>query len=262
MTARASGTVSLSRLTVDDLVVQIGERRILDRVSLVAEPGQVVGLLGPNGSGKSTLLRSVFHARRPTSGVVRLDGVDVWTQTVKWNARQIAVVLQESPADFPLTCAQIVQMGRTVHRKLTQASTAYDDRLCAAAMRLLEVDHLEQAVFSRLSGGERQRVVIARALAQQPRLLLMDEPTNHLDMHHQLKVLQVARQLEATVVVALHDVNLAARFCAALVLLDQGRVVASGSPEEVVTVGQVEHTYRVRARVATHPCGAPQIVLL
>lgn len=251
-----------ARLTVEDLVVHIGERRILDRVGLTAEPGQVVGLLGPNGSGKSTLLRSIFHSRRPTSGVVRLDGIDVWTQTVKWNARQIAVVLQEGPADFPLTCAQIVQMGRTVHKNLTSGTSALDDRLCAAAMRLLEVDDLAGAVFSRLSGGERQRVVIARALVQQPRLLLMDEPTNHLDMHHQLKVLEVARRLEATVVVALHDVNLAARFCDVLVLLDQGRVASSGSPEEVVTVDQIEHTYRVRAQVIAHPCGAPHVVLL
>ncbi|WP_305094573.1 ABC transporter ATP-binding protein [Prescottella sp. R16] len=244
------------------VTVEIGGRTLVDGVSIVAEPGSVVGVLGPNGSGKSTFLRTIFRSLRPDAGHVRLDGTDVWAESVKWSARQTAVVLQETPSDFPLTCAEIVRMGRTAHKRLLDADTAADAALCAAAMELAEVTHLADRVFSHLSGGERQRVLIARALVQQPRVLIMDEPTNHLDLHHQLSLLDLTTRLDTTVIVALHDLGLAARFCDTVVLLDGGRVVAQGAPADVFTVERIRDVYRVDVQIIEHPTtGRPHVLL-
>lgn len=260
--AGAARRVEPAHLSVEQISVQLGGRTVLDRISVDVEPGRVVGVLGPNGSGKSTLLRTIFRSLRPTAGRVRLDGGDVWKESVRWNARRTAVVLQESASDFPLTCAEIVKMGRSAHKRLLDADNARDEDLCAAAMELMEVTSLAHSVFSRLSGGERQRVLIARALVQQPRLLIMDEPTNHLDLHHQLSLLDLVRQLDATVIVALHDLSLAARFCDQLVLLDAGDVVAHGNPRDVLTKERIREVYRVEVQVRDHPTtGTPLVVV-
>lgn len=256
-------SITPARLTARGIGVRFGEAEILRAVDLLAEPGTVVGLLGPNGSGKSTLLRTIFRSLSPITGQVSLDGEDVWAHSVKWNARQTAVVLQEGASDFPLTCLEIIQMGRTPHKRMLDADSPQDAALCEAAMALVEVSHLAHAPFGQLSGGERQRVLIARALVQQPRLLIMDEPTNHLDLHHQLSLLDLVNRLDTTVVVALHDLNLAARYCDVVVLLDQGRVVAQGAPAEVFTPERIRQVYRVDADVIAHPrTGRPHVMLL
>lgn len=258
----STGSITPGRITADGIVVELGGKTILDRVDVVAEPGAVVGILGPNGSGKSTLLRTLFRSLEPTGGRVHLDGTDIWRESAKWNARRTAVMLQETASDFPLTCEEIVRMGRTAHKRLLDADTAHDAVLCSAAMELMEVSHLGGRVFSQLSGGERQRVLLARALVQQPRVLIMDEPTNHLDLHHQLSLLDLATQLGPTVVVALHDLSLASRFCDTVVLLDGGRVVAQGTPEQVLTVRRIREVYRVDVQVIEHPTTGKPYVLL
>ncbi|PRZ44148.1 iron complex transport system ATP-binding protein [Antricoccus suffuscus] len=261
MRARQAGDMP-ARVHVDGIDVRIGDAHILEAVGLVAEPGTVVGLLGPNGSGKSTLLRTIFRSLPPTAGQVHLDRDDVWTHSVKWNAKQTAVVLQDAPTEFPLTCSEIVRMGRTAHKRLLEPDTAFDEDLCDAAMELMEITSLAHKVFSHVSGGERQRVLIARALVQQPRLLIMDEPTNHLDLHHQLSLLDLATKLGTTVVVALHDLNLAARYCDSVVLLDRGRVVAQGTPADVLTTERIAEVYRVDVQIIEHPTtGKPHIML-
>lgn len=254
--------ISPARVQACGVTVERGDRRILDSVGIEAAPSSVVGVLGPNGSGKSTFLRTVFRSLEPTGGQVLLDGTDVWRESVRWNARQTAVVLQETPSDFPLTCEEIVKMGRTAHKRLLDADTPEDTELCAAAMELMEVTHLGDRVFSHLSGGERQRMLIARALVQQPRLLIMDEPTNHLDLHHQLSLLDLTTRLDTTVIVALHDLSLAARYCDTVVLLDGGRIVAQGSPAEVFTVERIRRVYRVDVQIIEHPTtGKPHVLL-
>lgn len=259
MTTQSGGA---ARVVASGIDVKLGDALILDGVSIVAEPGTVVGLLGPNGSGKSTLLRTIFRSLQPTKGHVHLDVDDVWTRSVKWNAKQTAVVLQDAPTEFPLTCSEIVRMGRTAHKRLLDPDTAYDEDLCDAAMELMEITSLAHKVFSHVSGGERQRVLIARALVQQPRLLIMDEPTNHLDLHHQLSLLDLVTKLGTTVIVALHDLNLAARYCDSVVLLDGGRVVAQGTPVDVLTVARIGEVYRVKVQIIEHPTtGKPHIVL-
>ena len=250
-------------LRAEDVSVVAGGRPLVDGVSLAAAPGEVVGLVGPNGAGKSTLLRTFYRALRPTSGRVLLDGDDVWRRPGKHLARRLAAVLQEMPGEFELAVRDVVAMGRTPHKRAFQGDGAADREIIAGALAELDAGHLADAPFDRLSGGEKQRVLIARALAQRTGTLVLDEPTNHLDLRHQSDALRLVRRLGVTAVVALHDLNLAAAHCDRLCVLDAGRLVASGTPAEVLTPGLLAEVYRVDADVRPHPrTGLTQITVL
>ena len=247
------------RLDLDGVSVTVPGTRLLDDIRLTAEPGTVVGLVGPNGSGKSTLLRCVYQALRPDEGAVRLDGEDLRTMPPRAAARVLAALPQESGAEFDFTVTEVVAMGRLPHER---RGAAEDRRICAEAMAATGVGHLADRGFLALSGGERQRVLIARALAQQPRVLVLDEPTNHLDISHQLDVLTLVRDAGLTVLAALHDLNLAAAYCDRLYVLDAGRVVASGIPEDVLRPALLAEVFGVRAHPVRHPVtGAVQLLL-
>ncbi|MFE7428776.1 MULTISPECIES: ABC transporter ATP-binding protein [unclassified Streptomyces] len=250
-------------LSVDGVTLSAGAHRLVRDVSLTARPGEVVGLVGPNGSGKSSLLRAVYRVLRPGTGHVRVDGADVWRLPVRTLARTLAAVVQEPVADFDLTVREVVAMGRTPHKGLFDGDTAQDARLIVSALASVDAVSLADRPFDRLSGGERQRVLIARALAQQPSLLVLDEPTNHLDIRHQLDVLGTLRRLPAAVLVALHDLNLAAYYCDRLYVLRGGEVVASGPPAEVITAKLLREVYEVAGEVVVHPrTGAPHVTFL
>ena len=210
-----------------------GDRPVLEDVTAEVDEGEVLGLIGPNGSGKTTLLRTMHGAIRPQAGSVVLDGRPIGDYTRREVARRIAVVVQEPVGEVPLTVADTVLLGRTPQLGLFQRPARADRRVAQQALARVGVEHLVRRAFTQLSGGEKQRVMIARALAQQSRYLLMDEPTNHLDVHFQHEVLHRVRSIGLTTVVVLHDLNLAARYCDRLVLLDHGRVVATGTPEDV-----------------------------
>ncbi|MFD3612262.1 ABC transporter ATP-binding protein [Streptomyces atroolivaceus] len=255
--------MTAGELVVDGLTLTAGARRLVRDVSLTAHPGEVIGLVGPNGSGKSSLLRAVYRVLRPAEGRVRLDGADAWSLPVRQLARSVAAVVQESGIDFDLSVREVVAMGRTPHKRLLSGDTAEDARLIEEALATVHVSELAGRPFDRLSGGERQRVLIARALAQRPSLLVLDEPTNHLDIRHQLDVLGALRRLPATVLVALHDLNLAAYYCDRLYVLRDGEVTASGPPAEVLTPRLLAEVYGVASEVAVHPLtGAPQVTFL
>ncbi|GAA2327995.1 ABC transporter ATP-binding protein [Streptomyces cuspidosporus] len=246
------------RLDIDEVTIEAAGARLVDGIRLSAGSGTFVGLVGPNGSGKSTLLRSVYRALRPTGGVVRLDGEDLHAMDARAAARVLAALPQESPAEFDFTVAEVVAMGRLPHRDRTAAS---DRGICARAMTRTGVAHLADRGFLGLSGGEKQRVLIARALAQQPRVLVLDEPTNHLDIAHQLDVLSLVRAGGLTVLAALHDLNLAAAHCDVLYVIARGRIVASGPPREVLRPPLLAEVFGVRAHPVTHPeTGALQLL--
>lgn len=232
-------------ITAAHLSFDYGGGIVLDDVGVIAQPGQVVGLIGPNGSGKTTLLRLLYGTLRPRAGMVSLDDVEVSNLSHRDLARRVSVVVQEGAGELPLTVAEMVLLGRTPHLASFQRHPREDYRIAAAALRRVGVRHLADRVFAGLSGGEKQRVLIARALAQQTDHLLLDEPTNHLDVRYQHEVLQLVRTLGVTTVVVLHDLNLAARYCDNLLLLDQGRVSASGTPEEVLTSHVLEPVYGI-----------------
>ncbi|MFE2211113.1 ABC transporter ATP-binding protein [Streptomyces canus] len=242
------------RLDIEDVSVE----GILRDVRLDVPDGAFVGLVGPNGSGKSTLLRCVYRALRPAGGAVRLDGDDVRTMDPRAAARVLAALPQESSAEFDFTVAEVVAMGRLPHRGRTAAA---DEEICAGAMDRTGVRHLADRGFLALSGGEKQRVLIARALAQQPRVLVLDEPTNHLDIAHQLDVLSLVRGSGLTVLAALHDLNLAAAHCDLLYVIAGGRTVASGPPHDVLQPALLAEVFGVRAHPVRHPeTGALQLL--
>ncbi|WP_031023057.1 ABC transporter ATP-binding protein [Streptomyces sp. NRRL S-1314] len=256
--------MSGTELVVDAVTLTAGAHRLVEDVSLTARPGEVIGLVGPNGSGKSSLLRAVYRVLRPVSGRVAVDGADAWSLPVRRLARTVAAVVQESGGvDLDLTVREVVAMGRTPHKRLLDGDTLEDAGLIKSALAAVDATELAHRAFDRLSGGERRRVLIARALAQQPSLLVLDEPTNHLDIRHQLDVLDTLRRLTATVLVALHDLNLAAYYCDRLYVLSAGKVVASGPPAEVLTPRLLADVYGVASEVTVHPrTGAPQITFL
>ncbi|MFF1837888.1 ABC transporter ATP-binding protein [Streptomyces sp. NPDC058231] len=242
---------------------EAGGRLVLDGVTLTPPPGATVGLLGPNGSGKSTLLRVLAGTLVPAAGAVTLDGEPLAAIGRRTVARRVAVVDQHAVTQVELSVGDVVALGRIPHRRAWSAPTGADhDAIREALERTGLTDRRDQS-WHTLSGGERQRVQIARALAQQPRELLLDEPTNHLDIQHQLELLSLITSLPVTVVVALHDLNLAAMFCDRIVVLKEGRVVAAGTPAEVITEVLIADVYRVRAVVTRDgPDGRPSVRFL
>ncbi|MGA4543958.1 ABC transporter ATP-binding protein [Uniformispora flossi] len=246
-------------LTLTAVRADLGGIPVLDTVGLEVADGDVVGLVGPNGSGKSTLLRTVYRALRPSSGTVLLGGDDVWTLPVRTAARRTAAVLQDTAPPEGLTVTETVALGRTPHHGLFDRDTAHDRTVVEAALRRTGADvHADRLVTS-LSGGERQRVMLARALAQEPRLLLLDEPTNHLDIRARFELLALIRELGLTTLAVLHDLDLAARTCDRLVVLDHGRVAAAGPVPDALTPEILREVFGVCATVAVHADGVTRI---
>lgn len=238
------------RVEVDEVAI----RGIVEDITLHAD-NEVVGIVGPNGSGKSTTLRCVYRALKPDAGAVLIDGENVHKRHDL--ARDLAALTQESQVEFDFTVSEVVEMGRLPHDR----DPARDRQVVADALATVDVTHLAERSFLSLSGGERQRVLIARAIAQEPKVLVLDEPTNHLDIRHQLDVLSLARGLGVTVLTVLHDLNLAASFCDRLYVLDEGRLVAGGTPEEVLVPELIAKVFHVTAHVVTHPTtGVPQLL--
>jgi iron complex transport system ATP-binding protein len=243
-------------LAVDGVSVSVDTVAIVHAASLDAAPGTFTGVLGPNGSGKSTLLRSIYRSRQPTAGTVLVDGRDVWSVSAKVAAQLTAVVAQEGSSDFDFTVREMVEMGRNPHKRFLQRDSEEDEVLVERALSLAGVDRFVDRTFATLSGGEKQRVLVARCLAQQSPLLVLDEPTNHLDVCAQFELLDLISSLSVTTVAALHDLNLAARYCDRVVVLDAGRVVAAGAPAEVLTVELLADVFGVRCSCTLTDDGA------
>ncbi|MCX5384660.1 ABC transporter ATP-binding protein [Streptomyces sp. NBC_00083] len=248
------------KLTIDRIHVELGHRPILDGVSLEAQPGDIVGLIGPNGSGKSTLLRTVYRSLRPHRGVVRVDGDDVWALTARGAARRTAAVLQDSGGSPTGMCvSEVVALGRTPHHGLVGRESREDREAVEEALGLCGIRHMAERDATRLSGGERQRVLLARALAQRPRLLVLDELTNHLDIRARFEVLDLIRATGITTLAVLHDLDLAARLCDHLVALHCGQVVAAGPVLDVLTSGLLREVFGVAATADRHADGVVRI---
>ncbi|MBQ2259848.1 MAG: ABC transporter ATP-binding protein [Loktanella sp.] len=228
-----------------------GQPAILSDVSFDLAPGRMLGIVGANGAGKSTLLRMLYRFHRPMIGAVTLDGADLWQLSAREAACRIAVVLQEQPTDFALNVREIVALGRTPHRRGFAGGGARDSRIIESALDRLGLQPLAHRALGTLSGGEKQRVMVARALAQEPGLLILDEPTNHLDIRHQLQVLALVRGLGITIVTSLHDLNLAGGLCDDVLVLAEGRALAFGPPAEVLTEAIVARSFAVVARRQT-----------
>ncbi|HTD78069.1 MAG TPA: ABC transporter ATP-binding protein, partial [Chloroflexota bacterium] len=231
------------------------------------EAGEVLALIGPNGAGKSTLLRVAAGVLRPAAGRVLLEGRDLSLLTARERARHIAVVAQDGPIPNGLFVREMVSLGRTPYARLLLGPTASDRTAVDWALSAAGVESLADRFVDELSGGERQRVVLARALAQQPRLLLLDEPTANLDLHHQVAMLELVRGLSRdqglAVLAAVHDLQLAALYCDRVALLSAGEIVSQGAPEAVLTAPLLHEAFGQRVVLSAHPThGVPLVALV
>ena len=243
-------------ISAEGLSCEVEAQTLLDGVDLYAGRGRLVGLIGPNGAGKTTLLRAMSGILRYREGAVRLDGEDLESLSSRDVAASLALVPQIAPYTHGFTSIEIVLMGRYPHLGRFQIEGREDDRIARESMRMTDTERFAARTLDTLSGGERQRVFVSRALAQQPRVLLLDEPTSNLDVFHQLKVFDLVRRLVdegLTAIAAIHDLNMAARYCDRLALLSEGRVLAEGTPEEVLSPDAIERAFGVEAAVYRDP---------
>jgi iron complex transport system ATP-binding protein len=253
-------------LEVRDLAAGYGDGPVIRGVSLAVEPGEFVAVLGPNGSGKSTLVKAVQNLLDDVRGTVRCGGEDVFRMGPRRVASLVAYVPQMAEPAFEFTVEEIVRMGRFARQGRLERASAGDDAAVAEAMRLTEVDGLGAKSLSQLSGGERQRVFIARALAQDAPLLLLDEPSSHLDIRYQAGIYRILAALRRdggkTVVVAEHNVNLAAAHADRLIFLKDGTVAVEGTPAATVTAANIRAVFGadvdIRGNART---GLPEISL-
>lgn len=228
-----------------------GRKVIVDDVTVSVEPGQTLGLIGPNGSGKSSLIRLLAGLRSPAAGEVVLGGKPMSGLGRRELARRVAVVEQHSMTEANVTVLDVVRLGRTPHRSALSSWTSEDDRIVTEALARVDLEDRSDQFWHTLSGGERQRVQLARALAQSPSFLILDEPTNHLDIQHQIDILRLVAELPVTTIVAIHDLNLAARFCDQIAVLSDGRLIGCGAPMEILTEGLIASVFGVDAHVST-----------
>ena len=237
-------------ITVDDVSWSVKQKKqkILYPLSFELSPGKILGVVGPNGAGKSTLLRLLYRYYKPTTGKVKINGIDIWKLTSRQVACSIATVLQENSSDFSLTVREIVTLGRTPYSKwLSNSNSENDKKIVQSSIDRLSLNKFENRHLNTLSGGERQRVMIARALAQEPDILILDEPTNHLDIRQQLEILNLLKDLSITVITSLHDLNMARSNCDEILLLKDGHALGFGNPNLILSESNISEAFRVKA---------------
>lgn len=232
-------------LSLRDIDVTLCNQSIISQVSLDAKQGEFVGIIGPNGSGKSTLLRTVYRVIKPDSGAIFLGNKNLKNVKLADSAKQMGVVGQFNHLNFDLTVFEMVMMGRTPHKQLLGADTDEDYQIAAEALRKVGMEKQADRNFLTLSGGEKQRIILARALTQQPQILVLDEPTNHLDIKYQLELLSLVKSLGIGVLAALHDLSLSAMYCDKLYVMKEGKIIASGPPKQVLTPELIREVYEI-----------------
>ncbi|MFA5149837.1 MAG: ABC transporter ATP-binding protein [Candidatus Omnitrophota bacterium] len=240
---------------------------IIKGISLEINAGDFIGIIGPNGSGKTTLLRLCSKVLHPRKGKIYFDNNDIFAMDLKGFCRKVAFVSQDISTGFSFSVMELVLMGRIPHLKRLQFETKKDIEICERALALTDSSGLKEKIVNELSAGERQRAIISRALAQEPVLLLLDEPTAHLDIGHQIQVMDLLKKLNhqnnLTIIMILHDLNLASAYCNRICLLDNGNIFKEGQAEDVLTYENIEAVYKTVVLVNTNPVtGRPNVVLV
>lgn len=236
-------------IEVKDLYFGYRDEKVIDGVSFEIEKGSLVSLIGPNGSGKSTMIKLLNNLYTPWEGTIFIEGKEISSFRRKELARKIALVPQNSSINYEFTVEEIVLMGRYPHKKRFQREDKEDREIVGKAMKDTNTYHLRDKAITEISGGELQRVIIAKALAQKPSIILLDEPTSHLDLNHQIEILNLLRRLNkeknTTIIVAIHDINLATMYSDEIFMLSGGKIVDRGTPEKVITKGNIEFVYNL-----------------
>ena len=247
-------------IKTDNIQVSFGSKPILHDISLAIQDKEFVGIIGPNGSGKSTFLKCLYRVLQPSGGKIYFDGSELSSLSHRDRALKMAVVAQHSTVNFDFSVLEMVLMGRSPYKGLLDRNQLDDYEIARHALAEVGLSDFESRNFNTLSGGEQQRVILARALAQRTECLVLDEPTNHLDIKYQLELMTIVKRLDATVVSAIHDLNLAAIYCDRIIALKDGHIVCSGTPQEVLTAETIRHIYGVSAMVQTLPDGRLNII--
>ena len=253
-------------IKAENLTCGYDQRTVLEDLTFVLHQGEMLGVIGPNGSGKSTLIRALTRILPLRRGSIELYGRPLEDYTVREIARQIAVIPQLTPVTFAFSSLDVVMMGRTPHLGRFQRAGPGDLDIALESMRRTDSLSFRDRPIHELSGGERQRVIIARALAQQPSILLLDEPTSFLDLNHQVEVFDLLRHVCATdglaVLCVSHDLNLSSEYCTRLMMLKDGRTYAEGPPERILTHRHIKAVFETDVTVIQSPySGSPQIIL-
>jgi iron complex transport system ATP-binding protein len=254
-------------LKLENINFRYDREWILNDISCEVNAGDFVGVIGPNGSGKTTLLRIIDGLLVPQNGGVWIKGAPISTMKRRDVARIIAVVPQDSEMTFPFTAEEVVLMGRSPHLGLMSFEGETDFRIAQHAMEMTDIIDLAPRRMNELSGGERQRVLIARALAQEPEVMLLDEPTAFLDIRHQMEILDLAKKLNktkgVTVVAVTHDINLASMYCDRIIFLQDGSIRCMGSPDAVISETHIRDVYGIQVLVDTNPvAGCPRVTMI
>jgi len=239
---------------------------IIKNISFTVKQGGFTSVIGPNGSGKTTLLRIISKVLHPRNGMILLESEDISKICLKDFCKKVAFVSSDITVNFPFSVWEIVSMGRIPHLKRMQQEKKEDLAAINAALVMTDTVHLKDKSLDEISAGEKQRVFIARALAQEPQIVLLDEPTSHLDIGHQIHILDLLtklnREKKLTIIMALHDLNLASQYCDQIILLDNGKIFKSGPPEEVLTYQNIENVYRTTVVVKENPLNSKPYVVL
>ena len=247
-------------IQTDNIQFSFGSKTILQDISLDLRDKEFVGIIGPNGSGKSTFLKCLYRVLQPNHGKIFFDGTEMSSLSHRDTALKMAVVAQHSTVNFDFSVLEMVLMGRSPYKGLLDRDQIDDYEIARHALAQVGLSDFESRNFNTLSGGEQQRVILARALAQRTECLVLDEPTNHLDIKYQLELMTIVKRLDATVVSAIHDLNLAAIYCDRIIALKDGHIVCSGTPQDVLSSDTIRHIYGVSAMVQTLPDGRLNII--
>lgn len=250
-------------ISAQELTVGYDKKSVISDININALRGQIICLLGPNGAGKSTILRTLAGLLAPVSGAVFIKDIDIDRAKKKDIAKKLSLVLTEQPLLSLTTAYELVSMGRTPFTDFLGRLTNEDSKIIMEAMETTGTIHLKDRYFSQLSDGEKQRVMIARALVQEPELIILDEPTSHLDIKHKIEVIRILQKLSnkknITCILSLHDIDLALKGCQTVMLINEGRVIAHGTPEEVVVSGVINDLYDIKGARYNELCGSVEL---
>ena len=236
-------------LSSKGLDAHLGGKRILKNINIHIADKEFVGIIGPNGSGKSTLLRCIYRTLKPSSGSIFINNTILENLPIKETAKKIAVVSQHNEIGFDFSVLDMVLIGRSPHKKFMERDNQKDYQIALKSLEKVGMENFKERNFSSLSGGEKQRIILARALAQDTKCLILDEPTNHLDIKYQLQFMSIAKELDITIISAIHDLNLAAIYCDKIYALKDGEIIDYGVPKDVLSKELIKDLYDVNSEI-------------
>lgn len=243
----------MNLIEVENLKFGYGKQLVLNGVSFNVKKGEFISIIGPNGSGKSTLLKILNNLYNPCEGKIFIDGNDIKSFKKRDLAKKMGLVLQDTNIDYEFTVEDIVLMGRHPHKGRWEKEDANDYKIVNESLEMTDTTYLKDRIITEVSGGERQRVMIAKALAQKPSIILLDEPTSHLDINHQVEILKLLKRMNkengTTIILVIHDINLGIRYSDKVILLNEGKIVEMGDAEKVITKENVEMTYNINVAI-------------